>query len=116
MNLRRLIKEEVKRTLNEKRNSDVVEMFMTDSFPKNKRQKWGTANKMIEKMGNGWALVNYSTPIVYRSNDGTIYFNTDKYSKTTSKMQNEIRSHLDSYMDVVEVNERGIYYAIYDDK
>lgn len=95
-----------------KSNRDVIHMFVNDSFPKDKMPVWGTANLKITKYPNGWALINYQTPILYRANgeDG-IYFNTQKYSVTTSKIQTWIGGAL-SGKPVKEVDEAGIYNAI----
>ena len=85
-------------TLLEKTNDDVIKMFINNSFPKDKLPNWGTENLTINKEPNGWSLINYSTPILYRKNkDGSLYFNIDKYSVSTSKIQNSIRAGL-SYM------------------
>lgn len=92
------------------RNAEVIDMFVNDSFPKDKRPVWGSANLKITKEDNGWSLVNYYTPIMYRSNDGTLYFNTDHYSVTTSKIQNYIRRQVGGSSQ--EVNEQGIRSAI----
>jgi hypothetical protein len=76
----------------EAKNIDVINMFINDSFPKDKKTTWGTENLKIRKESNGWSLVNYSTVIAYRpNNDDTVYFNKIKYSVTTSKIQSQIR-------------------------
>lgn len=94
-------------------NSQVIEMFLSDSFPKDKKPEWGTPNLRITKKPNGWALVNYSTPILYRDNSGTVYFNTQKYSVSTSKIQSDIRKTIQSLgVSVTEVDESGITSAI----
>lgn len=102
--------------LNEVANMDVVEMFFDDSFPKDKRPVWGSKNIKIAKQPNGWAIKNYSTPILYRKNGSdTIYFNTDNYSATTRKIQTQIRRLADLMdIDLVETDERGIEDQIYD--
>lgn len=75
-----------------KSNEDVIRMFLEDSFPKDKRPVWGTDNLKISKRPNGWSLVNYSTPILYRADgESAVYFNTTKYSVTTSKIQSYIK-------------------------
>lgn len=91
-------------------NAQVIDMFVNDSFPKDKKPVWGTENLRITKEDNGWSLVNYYTPIMYRANDGTMYFNTDKYSVTTSKIQNYIRAQVGG--SAQEVDEAGIRAAI----
>jgi len=72
------------------KNEDVIEMFLSDSFPKDKKPTWGTKHLKITKQGQDWALVNYSTRLLMRKG-GSVYFNTDKYSSTTSTIQNVIR-------------------------
>lgn len=94
------------------RNETVIQMFIDDSFPKDKRPVWGTANLKISKMGPGWALVNYATPIMYRSSTGELFFNTTRYSVTTSRIQNMIRSYS---AGASEVDESGIRSAISED-
>lgn len=91
--------------LNETKNEDVIRMFANDSFPKDKKQSWGTKNLKIRKEMNGWSLVNYATPIVFRNNEGEVFFNIDKYSQTTTVIQNKIKSMLSDY---TEVGEGGI--------
>lgn len=50
-----------------------------------------------------WELVNYSTPLV-RIVDNTLYFNTKKYSVTTSKIQTYIKREIaNSCYDIVEM-------------
>lgn len=93
-------------------NGQVIDMFINDSFPKDKLAEWGTANLRISKQENGWALINYSTPIMYRDNkNGETYFNVDRYSATTSKIQNYIRQQVRGLAN--EVNEKGIRQAIH---
>ena len=95
-----------------KANEDVIRMFINDSFPKDKMPVWGTNNLKITKYPNGWALVNYNTPILYRANgSNVIVFNTKKYSVTTSKIQSQIRRNF-AGQPVKETDEAGIYSAI----
>jgi hypothetical protein len=95
-----------------KGNEDVIRMFINDSFPKDKMPVWGTANLKISKMPNGWALVNYQTPILYRANGSdVVVFNTHKYSVTTSKIQSQIRRNF-AGQPVKETDEAGIHSAI----
>ena len=96
--------------LTEASNPEVIGMFISDSFPKDKKPTWGTDNLKITKMDNGWALVNYSTPILFRNSDGDMFFNSQKYSVTTSKIQSAIKSKLEG--DFKEVDEKGIKEAI----
>ena len=93
-------------------NADVIRMFLEDSFPKDKMPVWGTPNLKITKYPNGWALVNYQTPILYRANGSdVVVFNTHKYSVTTSKIQSQIRRSF-AGQSVKETDEAGIYSAI----
>jgi DNA-directed RNA polymerase subunit M/transcription elongation factor TFIIS len=74
------------------RNADVIHIFLADTFPKDKLTTWGTGNLKITKEPDGWSLVNYWTRILYRGVGGKVYFNTKKYSQTTSGIQREIQS------------------------
>lgn len=73
-------------------NEEVIRIFLEDSFPKDKMPVWGTSNLKITKVTDGWSLVNYATPMLYRDASGEVWFNTDKYSVTTSTIQNKIRN------------------------
>ena len=105
-----------------RRNDEVIEAFFRGDFPHTseeydvstmRNEKWGTRNLTIQPSGYGWALVNYWTPIVYRDSNGAFWFNTDRYSVTTSKIQNQIRREA-SYqgINMREVNEDRIRKAI----
>jgi hypothetical protein len=72
---------------------------------------WGTKNLKINKEVNGWSMVNYETPILYRYKSGKIYLNVDKYSSTTTVLQNVMKSEL-SGMDYITTDENGIRKAI----
>jgi hypothetical protein len=61
-----------------------------------------------EEFGGGTILINYRTPIAYRRTDGSIVLNKDRYSVTTSKIQNKIRGHIYPGVNVEEVGEREI--------
>lgn len=90
-------------------NEDVIRMFLNDSFPKDKMPVWGTQNLKITKFDNGWGLVNYTTPLVYRSADNEVWFNNTKYSVTTTKIQNVIRSVASTLgIDLIEVPATGM--------
>lgn len=91
------------------RNEDVIDLFVTDSFPKDKRSEWGTPNLKIKRVGQGWALFNYYTPMMYRDSSGKLYFNAQNYSQTTSRIQNMIRNMASGFR---EVDEAGIKSAI----
>ncbi len=93
-------------------NYDVVKMFVDNSFPKDKLPVWGTQNLKITKTSNGWSLVNYATPLLYRKNgENKIYYNADKYSVSTSKIQTGIRSVLTD-KDFETVSEEQILNKI----
>jgi DNA-directed RNA polymerase subunit M/transcription elongation factor TFIIS len=72
-------------------NADVIHIFLADTFPKEMNKNWGTANLKIVKEPDGWSLVNYWTRILYRGAGGKVYFNTKKYSTTTTGIQREIQ-------------------------
>ena len=74
-------------------NEEFIQMFLENSFPKDKMPNWGTENLRIAKDYSGWVLENYGTPLLYRANNdiAVVWFNHDKYSKTTSVIQNKIR-------------------------
>ncbi len=94
-------------------NLDVIEMFVMNTFPKNKKPIWGTKNLKITKEDIGWSLINYNTPLLFRDDSGALYFNTQKYSVSTSTIQNQIKRTLDNYgISFIEVNEREIHTAI----
>jgi len=108
--------------LNETSNMDVIQKFVDDSFPHNKEEAaeqgiqtwspvWGSTNLKISKQDNGWALINYATPLMFRDDEGKLYFNTDKYSVTTSKVQNQIKGALEG-VDYEEVDEEEIKNVI----
>ena len=51
---------------------------------------------------NGLELINYSTRIAYHE-DGKLYLNVHKYSRTTSKIQSQLRAQAQNYgMEVIE--------------
>ena len=72
------------------KNDQVIEMFLEDSFPKDKKPEWGNKNLRIKKDGSTWMLVNYGTPLLVRKGN-KILFNIKKYSTSTSSIQNKIR-------------------------
>lgn len=108
--------------LTETSNMDVVSSFIADNFAHNEEEAqemglprfstvWGSTNLKISKQDNGWALINYDTPIMFRDNDGNLYFNTDEYSTTTSKIQNMVKDELGD-TKYEEVDEEGIMNVI----
>ena len=54
---------------------------------------------------DGKSLYNYNTLIAYHSDNGKLYINREEYSKTTSKIQWQIRGIAKHY---TEVSEREI--------
>lgn len=54
---------------------------------------------------DGKSLYNYNTLIAYHSDNGKLYINREKYSRTTSKIQWQIRCEAKHY---TEVSEREI--------
>jgi len=102
--------------LNEVTNEAVIEMFINDSFPKDKKPEWGTKNLKIKKQPNGWSLVNYDTALLYRSEDGDLKFNTTKYSMSTTTIQNVIRRYLDDAgADYEEVTGQKMGAKLYEE-
>jgi hypothetical protein len=90
-------------------NMDVIDMFLNDSFPKDKMPKWGTNNLKINKSANGWGLLNYSTWVAFRDNNGNVYLNNQKYSQTTSVIQNGIKNKAKELnINLVDVDEEKI--------
>lgn len=101
-------------TINEKTNMDVINMFMSQSFPIDKKPNWGTQHLRINKERYGWSVINYATPILYRENGSDkVFMNKDKYSVTTSKIQNQMRrSAEENDIKLTEVNEEKIQSEI----
>lgn len=56
----------------------------------------------------GDELINYSTVIAYRDENGKFHLNTQYYSRTTSKIQNDCKTLLDT--DIVEEYEGNSTY------
>lgn len=52
---------------------------------------------------NGLELINYSTRIAYHQ-DNKLYINIHKYSRTTSKIQNQLK-YMASKFEIVEYDE-----------
>ena len=73
--------------LNERKNADVIDLYVRDAFPKDKRPVWGTKTLRIYKTQHGWALQNYATFMAFRpdTENGKVYVNKTKYSVTTSR-------------------------------
>lgn len=84
------------------RNEDVIRMFLTDDFPHSSEEgkergikRWqpsyGTPNLQLRQEGGNWTLTNYSTPLLVRDSSGQVWFNEQKYSVTTSTIQNKVK-------------------------
>lgn len=71
------------------KNIDVIENYFNNI---NSRSHDG--NLYTRENGNAWELVNYYTPLV-RISKGVCYINTNKYSRTTSKIQTYIKRELE---------------------
>ncbi len=92
------------------KNSDVVETFCLDFKPDLRVR---TQNVNLLEVEDGYVLINYATPIAVRKakrpEGWTIYLNTDKYSSTTSTIQNKIRVTCESgEVELEEVSEKEI--------
>lgn len=92
------------------KNSDVVETFCLDYKPDLRVR---TQNVNLLEVEDGYVLINYATPIAVRKSkrpEGwTIYLNTDKYSSTTSTIQNKIRATCENgEVELEEVSEKEI--------
>lgn len=68
-----------------------------------------SSNLEITKNGDKTLLYNYETIIAVRDTNGTIFLNTIKYSRTTSKNQNLIKLYADN---IVEVDKYASIWAI----
>lgn len=89
--------------LKELKNQDVINMFAKDSFPKDKKTTFGTENVKIHKVPHGWSLKNYNTLLAVRPEEtNEVYINKQKYSVTTSIIQNKIRASISDYKEVTE--------------
>lgn len=88
-------------------NYSVIEDFVNGNFGTK-----GSVHLYMIHEPNGWSLVNYRTPILYQGSDSqTVFFNTDKYSVTTSRLQTAMRQALEG-RDIQEVDEAGILSEI----
>ncbi len=50
----------------------------------------GNLYTIYDFINHRWVLVNYTTPIAVRDEIGEIWINTEKYSRTTSKIQSQL--------------------------
>lgn len=76
--------------LNEATNAQVINSFLNKKY----KDGSGAGNLKHFKHSNGWSLTNYSTPLLFVDDKGNIYFNTEKFSVSTTKIQNNIRQML----------------------
>lgn len=89
-------------------NLDVIENFINRKEGKTPLRNindgcYGYKGRTLAS--DGKSLYNYNTLIAYHSDNGKLYINRDKYSKTTSKIQSQIRCNAKHY---IEVSEREI--------
>lgn len=77
------MKEEIVETM---QNAEVIQRFFAKNW------KGASRHLFIRKEDLGYSLVNYSTPIAFWLEKGDKWFmNKDKYSRTTSAIQSQIR-------------------------
>lgn len=81
-------------------NGNAISKFLDGTFPK--KNDWGSNHLFVREENGHWGLMNYSTFLLFRV-AGEVYFNTDKYSVTTSKIQSQIRS--EARMQGITLNE-----------
>ena len=95
-------------------NLEVIDMFIEDNFSKDCLELFGAKNLKIVKSHNGYILMDYSTPILYRDNNGKLFLNNHRYSVTTSKIQGQVRNKLNEFNIIVdEIGEIDILKRIY---
>ena len=83
----------------ENTNSKVIDAFLANTFSTiNQRKVWGTEHLKIKYSysgNNGWGVMNYLTWLLFRSDTtGRLYFNIQKYSRTTTKIQSYINMRI----------------------
>lgn len=88
------------------KNSDVIKNFISRKEGKTPLRSindgcYGYKGRTL--VSNGKSLYNYNTLIAYRSDNGKLYINREKYSKTTSKIQGQIRGIAKHYTEVSEM-------------
>ncbi len=96
--------------LNEATNDDVIRRFVLMDLPSKGSLKGN--NVSVEHIENGWSFINYSTPLAYisKGDTSTLYFNSKKYSSTTSRIQSQLRSMASQQrMKVVECEPDEMY-------
>lgn len=89
-------------------NSDVIKNFINHNKGKTPLRNiidgcYGYKGRTLAS--DGKSLYNYNTLIAYHSDNGKLYINREKYSRTTSKIQRQIRCEAKHY---TEVSEREI--------
>ena len=109
-----------RKLLTEVSNETIIRNFITNEFPHDKEEAnkygvktdtwspiYGTANLKITRVPidldqevTGWSLNNNATPIIFMDNDGGVYFNTQKYSTATTKIQNTIKGFLETESEI----------------
>lgn len=109
-----------KMLLTEVSNEEIIRKFLTNDFPHDKEEApkygvrtdtwspiYGSANLKItripldlEQEVKGWALNNNATPMLYMDNEGGIYFNTQKMSTGTTKIQTTIKGFLETEPEI----------------
>ena len=86
-------------------NLDVIENFINRKEGKTPLRNinngyYGYKGRTL--VSDGKSLYNYNTLIAYHSDNGKLYINKEKYSKTTSKIQWQIRRNAKHYIEVSE--------------
>ena len=119
--------------LTEVTNSQIIENFLKNEFPHNKDEapkygvrsdtystEWGTSNVKIKRTPTnidqdeiGWSLTFFGTPILFRDNEGGLYFNTQKkmgtaYTKFRTTIDNLINQDQEAKKNIREVDENTI--------
>lgn len=89
-------------------NLDVIENFINHEEGKTPLRNiingcYGYKGRTLAS--DGKSLYNYNTLMAYHSDNGKLYINREKYSRTTSKIQSQIRRNAKHY---IEVSEREI--------
>lgn len=89
-------------------NSDVIKNFINHKEGKTPLRNIIDEYRVYKGRtlaSDGKSLYNYNTLMAYHSDNGKLYINKDKYSRTTSKIQWQIRGMAKRY---TEVSEREI--------
>ena len=89
-------------------NSDVIKNFINHKEGKTPLRNIIDEYRVYKGRtlaSDGKSLYNYNTLIAYHSDNGKLYINKEKYSRTTSKIQWQIRCNAKHY---TEVSEREI--------